>query len=269
MAGVQHFLFVLPKEREKKEECETSSWQKRINIILSWLTFFAVRQKYSRLCSHQPWGTFCHRRWWSVESLNQNFSPISCIFGALLVKKFQPLLVLLEPSVFMGYRDLAALCRCLLRLGEPLLHLSCILFEEGLVEVLLCLDMSQLGLKILECWDGLSESESIIFSVYTKKMPARKAVLLEETMDFYPDFTPTFRRFVLSLPAYFWKVYGEMPSECANLKRLSGFLWASFIAGTFPSHYLMALSRSSVLFFDQFFCVVVISFGGYAQQPGA
>ena len=71
--------------------------------------------------------------------------------GVILAKKFQPLLVLLEPSVFLGYRDLAALCRRLLRLDKPLLHLAHIHLEEGSVKVSLCLDASQLGIELLEC----------------------------------------------------------------------------------------------------------------------
>ena len=49
--------------------------------------------------------------------------------GVILAKKFQPLLVLLEPSVFLGYHDLAALHRRSLRLDEPLLHLARIILE--------------------------------------------------------------------------------------------------------------------------------------------
>ena len=71
--------------------------------------------------------------------------------GVLLVKKFQSLLVLLEPSVFLGYRDFDVLCRRSLRLDKTLLQTTRIILEEGLVEVSLRLDASQLGIDILEC----------------------------------------------------------------------------------------------------------------------
>ena len=96
---------------------------------------------------------------------------------------------------------------------------------------------------------------------------ASKSVFLVETMAFRPSCTPTFPRFTLSLHAYFWKVYGEMPLECENLKILNVFTWASIVAVPFPSHSLMAFSRLLVLFFNQLFHAVIVSFGGDARRP--
>ena len=71
--------------------------------------------------------------------------------GVLLVKRVQPVLVLLESSVLLGYRDLAALRQRLLRLDKPLLHLARIIIEEGSVKLLLCLDAGQPGIELLKC----------------------------------------------------------------------------------------------------------------------
>ena len=86
-----------------------------------------------------------------LNNFTKNSPQLPTSSGVLLAKKVQPLLVLLEPSILLGYRDLAALCCRSLRLYDPLLRLAHIILEEGLVKVSLCLNASQLGIDLLEC----------------------------------------------------------------------------------------------------------------------
>ena len=267
MAGFQHFIFVLPNKIEKKEEWDTSSRKNRWKIILSWLNLFCASptifaSPYALAMKHflSPPMMKC---WITSPKCLPDFLHLPLLFSR---RKFNPYWYFLNQ--WYCWATVNCLRFVVFRCALMSLFFTLPAFFLKKVWSNYCCAWMRVSLG-LRYW--INEMDywqvSPSFARYARKtISARKAVLLAETMAFRPDRMPTFQRFALSFHTYFWKGYGKMPLECVNLKRISGFPWAYSVAGNLTPHSLMALSRSSVLFSDQLFHVVVVSFGGDAQQ---